>query len=92
MPTTITRADCEARDRQDPLGALRDRFDLPEGLIYLDGNSLGARPTASLARAQDVVSREWGVDLIRSWNTAGWFELPKRLGDRLAPLIGSRNG
>ncbi|MGG7604114.1 kynureninase [Massilia sp. BKSP1R2A-1] len=92
MPTTITRADCEARDRQDPLGALRDRFDLPEGLIYLDGNSLGARPTASLARAQDVVSREWGVDLIRSWNTAGWFELPKRLGDRLAPLIGARSG
>jgi len=92
MSTTITRADCEARDRQDPLRALRERFDLPEGVIYLDGNSLGARPKAALARAQEVVAREWGQDLIKSWNTAGWFDLPKRLGDRLAPLIGARAG
>jgi len=92
MSTTITRADCEARDRQDPLRSLRDRFDLPQGVIYLDGNSLGARPKTALARAQDVVAREWGNDLIKSWNTAGWFELPKRLGDRLAPLIGARAG
>ena len=89
MSTTITRADCEARDRQDPLRLLRERFDLPAGLIYLDGNSLGARPKAALARAQDVVAREWGQDLIKSWNTAGWFDLPKRLGNRLAPLIGA---
>ncbi len=92
MSTSLTRADCVARDQQDPLRALRDRFDLPEGVIYLDGNSLGARPKAAVARAQDVVAREWGVDLIRSWNTAGWFELPKRLGDRLAPLIGAQAG
>ncbi len=92
MHTTITRADCLARDERDPLRALRDRFDLPEGLIYLDGNSLGARPKAALARAQDVVAREWGHDLIKSWNTAGWFDLPKRLGNRLAPLIGAREG
>ncbi|GAB3389770.1 kynureninase [Massilia agri] len=92
MSTSITRADCVARDQQDPLRSLRERFDLPEGVIYLDGNSLGARPKAALARAQDVVSREWGTDLIKSWNTAGWFELPKRLGDRLAPLIGARAG
>lgn len=89
MSTTITRADCEARDRQDPLRPLRERFDLPAGLIYLDGNSLGARPKAALARAQDVVAREWGQNLIKSWNTAGWFDLPKRLGNRLAPLIGA---
>ena len=92
MSTTITRADCVARDLQDPLRSLRDRFDLPAGVIYLDGNSLGARPKAALARAQDVVGREWGIDLIKSWNTAGWFELPKRLGDRVAPLIGARSG
>ena len=92
MSTSMTRADCLARDQQDPLRALRDRFDLPEGVIYLDGNSLGARPKAALARAQDVVSREWGHDLIKSWNTAGWFALPKRLGDRLAPLIGAHSG
>ena len=90
-PTT-TRADCLARDAHDPLAALRTRFDLPEGVIYLDGNSLGARPRAALARAQEVVAREWGTDLIKSWNTAGWFDLPKRLGDRLAPLVGAGPG
>jgi len=90
-PTT-TRADCLALDARDPLAGLRTRFDLPDGVIYLDGNSLGARPAAALARAQDVVAREWGTDLIKSWNTAGWFDLPKRLGDRLAPLIGADPG
>ncbi len=90
-PTT-TRADCLALDARDPLAGLRTRFDLPEGVIYLDGNSLGARPRAALARAQDVVAREWGTDLIKSWNTAGWFDMPKRLGDRLAPLVGAGPG
>jgi kynureninase len=87
-----TRNDCLTRDAQDPLAALRDQFDLPAGVIYLDGNSLGARPKASLARAQHVIGHEWGKDLIRSWNTAGWFDMPKRLGNRLAPLIGARDG
>jgi len=86
---TLTRADCLARDGADPLASLRQRFDLPAGVIYLDGNSLGARPRTALARAQDVVAREWGVDLIRSWNDAGWFDMPRRLGDRLAPLLGA---
>jgi len=86
---TLTRADCLARDGTDPLASLRQRFDLPAGVIYLDGNSLGARPRTALARAQDVVAREWGADLIRSWNDAGWFDMPRRLGDRLAPLIGA---
>jgi kynureninase len=95
MSTTVTissRADCAALDARDPLGMLRDRFELPEGVIYLDGNSLGARPRASLARAHEVVAMEWGQDLIKSWNKAGWFEMPKRLGDRLAPIIGARPG
>ena len=87
-----TRDDCLQRDAQDPLATLRAQFDLPADVIYLDGNSLGARPTAALARAQDVIAREWGRDLIRSWNTAGWFDLPKRLGNRLAPLIGATDG
>lgn len=93
MTAPITnRADCLARDAHDPLAALRTRFDLPEDVIYLDGNSLGARPASALARAQEVVAREWGADLIKSWNTAGWFDLPKRLGDRLAPLVGAAAG
>jgi kynureninase len=87
-----TRADCLALDEADPLAPLRRHFDLPDGQIYLDGNSLGARPTAALARAQAVIAREWGHDLIRSWNTAGWFDLPKRLGDRIAPLLGAQAG
>ncbi|WCL53346.1 kynureninase [Gimibacter soli] len=81
-----------ALDADDPLRAFRDEFALPEGVIYLDGNSLGAAPKAALARAQEVVSREWATDLIKSWNTAGWFELPERLGDKLAPVIGAGAG
>ncbi len=88
----MTRHDCLARDAADPLAPLRAHFDLPEGVIYLDGNSLGARPRAALARAQHVIAAEWGTDLIKSWNTAGWFDLPQRLGNRLARLIGAADG
>jgi kynureninase len=88
----ITRADCIALDASDELAPLRDQFDLPADTIYLDGNSLGARPKAALARAQQVIAEEWGNDLIRSWNKAGWFELPSRLGDKLAALIGAEPG
>lgn len=85
----LTRQDCLARDADDPLAPLRARFALPEGVIYLDGNSLGARPRAALQRAQQVIAEEWGEGLIRSWNTAHWFTLPQRLGNKLAPLIGA---
>ena len=93
-PTTTTsiittRADCEKLDQQDPLAPLRNDFILPEGVIYLDGNSLGARPKSSMARAQEVITQEWGTDLITSWNKAGWFDLPSSLGNQLAPLIGA---
>ena len=87
-----TRQDCLALDGADALAPLRPLFDLPAGVIYLDGNSLGARPKSALIRARQVIAAEWGDGLIRSWNTAGWFDLPKRLGDRLAPLIGARAG
>ncbi|WP_044042157.1 kynureninase [Caballeronia insecticola] len=76
-------------DRDDPLRALRDQFALADNVIYLDGNSLGVPPKAAAARAADVIAAEWGDGLIRSWNTAGWFALPKRLGNKLAPLIGA---
>lgn len=90
MTTINSRAACEQLDQQDPLAALRDEFILPEGVIYLDGNSLGARPKASLQRAQEVIAQEWGTDLIKSWNKAGWFDLPSTLGNQLAPLIGAQ--
>ena len=89
---TITLQDCRALDAQDPLAPLRDHFTLPPGMIYLDGNSLGVAPKAAAARVADVVAREWGTDLIQSWNKARWFDLPQRLGDQLAPLIGARTG
>lgn len=87
--TTLHRQHCLDLDVQDPLAALREEFDLPKDVIYLDGNSLGAMPKASLTRAQEVIRQEWGNDLIKSWNKAGWFDLPSRLGDMLAPLIGA---
>ena len=85
----ITLQDCQQRDAQDTLRPLRDLFTLPQGLIYLDGNSLGMMPKAAVARAAEVVTLEWGQGLIRSWNAAGWFDLPQRLGNRIAPLIGA---
>ncbi len=88
----ISRSDCLARDAADTLAPLREQFDLPAGVIYLDGNSLGTRPKAALTRATEVIAKEWGKDLITSWNTAGWFEMPKRLGDKLAPLVGAKAG
>ncbi|MEC5159375.1 MULTISPECIES: kynureninase [unclassified Janthinobacterium] len=84
-----TQHDCLALDAADPLAALREQFALPAGVTYLDGNSLGARPKAALKRAQQVLEAEWGDGLIRSWNSAGWFALPSRLGDKLAPLVGA---
>ncbi|WP_442782671.1 kynureninase [Collimonas fungivorans] len=87
--TNSSRTACQALDADDPLAPLRTWFDLPPGVIYLDGNSLGARPHAALQRAQQVIQQEWGHDLIRSWNKAGWFDLPSRLGNKLAPLIGA---
>ncbi|HAT33366.1 MAG TPA: kynureninase [Janthinobacterium sp.] len=88
----ITQDDCLALDAADPLSALRAQFALPEGVTYLDGNSLGARPKAAPERARAVLEAEWGDGLIRSWNTAGWYDLPVRLGDKLAPLIGAGPG
>jgi kynureninase len=88
----MTRNDCQVLDAQDPLAALRDLFTLPAGVIYLDGNSLGACPKTAPDRVRDVVEREWAVDLIRSWNTAGWFERPRRVGDKIARLVGAQAG
>ena len=87
-----TLQDCQALDTQDPLRALRERFALPQGVIYLDGNSLGAQPKAAAARAAEVVTQEWGQDLITSWNKAGWITLPERLGNQFAAWLGAGQG
>ena len=89
---TTTLQDCRALDAQDPLRALREQFSLPEGVIYLDGNSLGVLPKTAAARVQEAVVQEWGQGLIRSWNSAGWLSLPQRLGDKIAQLIGAKPG
>ncbi len=89
---TITRTDLEALDRADELAPLRELFALPEGVIYLDGNSLGALPKATPARVAEVVQREWGQGLIRSWNDAGWMATPARVGDKIAKLVGAASG
>lgn len=79
-------------DRADVLAPFRDEFHLPDGMIYLDGNSLGVMPKAASARAQDVVAREWGQDLITSWNKNGWFHLAEKVGDKIAGLVGAAPG
>ncbi len=86
---TTTLDDCRARDAADPLRSLRDQFRIPPGLIYLDGNSLGVLPAAAPARVARAVEQEWGEGLIASWNNAGWYAMPRRLGDKLAPLLGA---
>ncbi len=83
------RDEALALDAADPLAPLRNQFALAPEVIYLDGNSLGVPPAAAAQRAQTVIGAEWGNGLIRSWNTAGWFALPRRLGNKLAPLIGA---
>jgi kynureninase len=85
----MTRDDCQALDAQDPLAALRDQFLLPEGKLYLDGNSLGVLPRATPRRVAEVIEREWGQHLIESWNTAHWMELPRRVGNKIARLVGA---
>jgi len=85
----MTRDDCLALDRADPLAHARERFVLPEGVNYLDGNSLGAVPKGVAERVAKAIKQEWGVGLIRSWNEAGWYASPGRIGAKLAPLLGA---
>jgi kynureninase len=89
---TIDRTTFAALDRDDALAAFRGEFVLPQGVIYLDGNSLGALPRATAARVARVVEQEWGGDLIASWNSHGWMRMPQRVGDKIARLIGAQPG
>jgi kynureninase len=84
----MTLDDARALDAADPLRVFRDRFALPEGVIYLDGNSLGPLPRTSSPALSDAIERQWGERLIRSWNE-GWIEAPRRIGAKIARLIGA---
>jgi kynureninase len=87
--STIDRAACAARDAADPLAPMRQRFVIPDGLVYLDGNSLGALPVQTPGRLAAVVEGEWGQGLVRSWLDAQWMEAPERVGSKLARMIGA---
>jgi kynureninase len=86
MPTL---AEARALDASDPIAGYRKQFALPAGVIYLDGNSLGALPLGTAARLGEVIRREWGEGLVRSWNSADWIGMPRRVGGMIAPLIGA---
>jgi kynureninase len=87
-----SRQACVARDSVDPIRGFRDRFIIPDGIIYLDGNSLGPMPRATAGILNHTIEQEWGQDLIRSWNSAAWFDMPVRLGDSVGGLIGAAPG
>jgi kynureninase len=88
----LTREDVASWDEADPLLSFRDEFELPEDVLYLDGNSLGALPKKTAARLQQIVADEWGRDLIRSWNAHDWIRYPRRVGDRIAKILGAVPG
>jgi kynureninase len=89
MTTPSSLEECRLRDERDPFARTRSKFLLGPEVIYLDGNSLGPLTAASAARSRAMIEDEWGPDLVRSWNVHGWFDLPHRLGAKIAPLIGA---
>src|SRR5882724_5514531 len=85
-----SRLECEARDAADPLAGRRAAFVLDPGVVYLDGNSLGPLTHTAAQRVHAMLHAEWGRDLIKSWNVHGWIDLPRRLGARIARLVGAQ--
>ncbi|MCY4239208.1 MAG: kynureninase [Rhodospirillaceae bacterium] len=85
-----TRNDCVARDNADPLARMREHFDVPDDMIYLDGNSLGALPHATKDRLRQTIEDQWGLDLIKSWNKHDWYTMPLRCGQKLSKFIGAK--
>src|SRR5690606_10514205 len=90
--TSMAKLDPASLDARDPLAGHRERYIIPDGIIYLDGNSLGPASHAALAGLKDAAHEEWAQGLIRSWNTAGWFDLSVSTGERIAPLVGAARG
>jgi kynureninase len=89
MPASLQRADAAVLDETDELASVREEFVLPEGVVYLDGNSLGPLPRAAVERLRMVIEREWGAGLIRSWNDHDWIGMPERVAAAIAPLVGA---
>ncbi len=89
MDLAEARRHAQELDRNDPLAAVRERFVVPDGMVYLDGNSLGALGVGVAEAVDDAVRRQWGRDLISSWNTNDWWDAPRRVGARIARLIGA---
>ncbi len=90
MADCVTLDEAQRLDAADPLAFARERFALPDGIIYLDGNSLGALPAATMGRLRQTTERQWGDDLIASWNKHAWIDWPTRIAARLAPLVGAK--
>jgi kynureninase len=88
----LTREDFLKLDREDRLAPFRNEFHIPQDVIYMDGNSLGAMPKTAAGRVREVTDREWAHGLIKSWNTADWFNAPHRIGDKIAGIIGAGQG
>ena len=88
----MNHQDVTELDRNDPLAGKRLEFSLPDNVIYLDGNSLGAMPVVARQRSQQVIQQQWGQDLIGSWNTHDWIDLPTMVGEKIAPLLGAAKG
>ena len=86
----MTVDEARSLDAADLLAFARERFDLPEAVIYLDGNSLGALPKSAPAALANIAERQWGEDLISSWNTHGWIDWPMRIAAKLAPIVGAK--
>ena len=86
---SVSLAEARALDAADPIAGYRGLFALPPGVVYLDGNSLGALPLGTASRLGEVIRKEWGEGLVRSWNSADWIGLPRKIGAMIAPLIGA---
>ncbi len=90
MAWTVTLEEAQQLDAVDPLAFARERFRLPEDTIYLDGNSLGALPKAAPGALAQTAERQWGEDLIASWNKHAWIDWPTRIAATLAPIVGAK--
>ena len=88
----LTRKDFTSLDKIDPLAKVRDEFSLPQNLIYFDGNSLGPLPKCTIHTLETMIQKEWGNGLIGSWNKENWINMPRELGNKIAPLVGAKLG